>query len=153
MRRAINVHTRGHWPQEAAIDSVTLPFLDRHRRRIRLVADSGTPFLLDLARTQHLTEGDGLELDNGGYIRVRSAAEPVIEIAADGPAELLRIAWHLGNRHLPLQALEGRLRIRADHVIAAMVEALGGHITRLDAPFDPEIGAYAGAAHGHDPGA
>lgn len=153
MRRAISVHTRGHWPDDAALDSVTLPFLDRHRRRIRLVADSGTPFLLDLARAQHLTEGDGLELDNGGYIRVRAAAEPVIEIAADGPAELLRIAWHIGNRHLPLQALEGRLRIRADHVIAAMVEGLGGRITRTDAPFDPEIGAYAGDAHGHEPGA
>ena len=151
MRRAITVHTRGHWPDEAAVDTVTLPFLDRHRRRFRLVADSGTPFLLDLARAQHLTEGDGLELDNGSYIRVRSAAEPVIEIAADSPGDLLRIAWHLGNRHQPLQALEGRLRIRADHVIAAMVEGLGGHITRLDAPFDPEIGAYAGAAHSHDP--
>ena len=150
MRRAITVHTRGHWPDDAAIDTVTLPFLDRHRRRIRLVAESGTPFLLDLARAQHLTEGDGLELDNGGYIRVRSAAEPVIEIAADGPGELLRIAWHLGNRHLPLQALEGRLRIRADHVIVEMVEGLGGHITRLDAPFDPEIGAYAAAAYSHD---
>jgi urease accessory protein len=149
MRRAITVHTRGHWPDEAAIDTVTLPFLDRHRRRIRLVADSGAPFLLDLARAQRLAEGDGLELDNGSYIRVRSAAEPVIEIAAESPSDLLRIAWHLGNRHLPLQALEGRLRIRADHVIAAMVEGLGGHITRLDAPFDPEIGAYAGAAHGH----
>ncbi len=151
MRRAITVHTRGQWPVEAAIDTVTLPFLDRHRRRIRLVADSGTPFLLDLARAQHLTDGDGLEFDNGGYIRVRSAAEPVIEIAADSPGDLLRIAWHLGNRHLPLQALEDRLRIRADHVIAAMVEGLGGHLTRLDAPFDPEIGAYAGAAHSHDP--
>ena len=151
MRRAITVHTRGHWPDEAAVDTVTLPFLDRHRRRIRLVADSGTPFLLDLARAQRLAEGDGLEFDNGSYIRVRSAAEPVIEIAADSPGDLLRIAWHLGNRHLPLQALEGRLRIRADHVIAAMVEGLGGHITRLDAPFDPEIGAYAGAAHSHDP--
>jgi urease accessory protein len=149
MRRAITVHTRGHWPDEAAIDGVTLPFLDRHRRRIRLVADSGTPFLLDLARAQRLTEGDGLELDDGGYIRVCSAAEPVIEIAADSPGDLLRIAWHLGNRHLPLQALEGRLRIRADHVIAAMVEGLGGHITRIEAPFDPEIGAYAGAAHDH----
>ncbi|HEV2336843.1 MAG TPA: urease accessory protein UreE [Stellaceae bacterium] len=150
MRRAISVHTRGHWPDEAALDSVTLPFLDRHRRRIRLVADSGTPFLLDLARAQHLTEGDGLELDNGGYIRVRAAPEPVVEIAADSPTALLRIAWHIGNRHLPLQAVDGRLRIRADHVIAAMVEGLGGQITRLDAPFDPEIGAYAGAAQGHD---
>ena len=81
---------------------------------------------------------------------MRSAKESVIEIAADSPGDLLRIAWHIGNRHLPLQALEGRLRIRADHVIAAMVEGLGGHITRLDAPFDPEIGAYAGAALDHD---
>jgi len=131
---------------------VTLPFLDRHRRRIRLVADSGAPFLLDLARAQHLVEGDGLELDNGSYIRVRAAAEPVIEIAADTPGDLLRIAWHLGNRHLPLQVADGHLRIRADHVIADMVQGLGGHITRCDAPFDPEIGAYAGTAHSHGPG-
>jgi len=151
MRRAIAVHTRGRWPDEAAVDAVTLPFLDRHRRRIRLVAESGTPFLLDLPRAQHLTEGDGLELDNGSYIRVRAAAEPVIEIAADSPTDLLRIAWHIGNRHLPVQALDDRLRIRADHVIASMVEGLGGRITWCDAPFDPEIGAYAGAAHGHDP--
>jgi len=150
MRRAIAVHTRGHWPEEAAVDTVTLPYLDRHRRRIRLVADSGAPFLLDLPRAQHLTEGDGLEFDNGSYIRVSAAAEPVIEIAADSPAELLRIAWHIGNRHLPLQVADGGLRLRADHVIAAMVEGLGGHITRLDAPFDPEIGAYAGGVHGHD---
>src|ERR1043166_6324808 len=104
MRRAIAVHTRGHWPDEAALDSVTLPYLDRHRRRIRLVADSGTPFLLDLARAQHLAEGDGLELDNGTYTRVRAAAEPVIEIEAATPTALLRIAWHIGNRHLPVQA-------------------------------------------------
>jgi urease accessory protein len=125
--------------------------IDRHRRRIRLVADSGAPFLLDLARAQHLADGDGLELDNGNYLRVRAAPEPVIDIAADTPAGLLRIAWHLGNRHLPLQVLEDRLRIRADHVIAGMIEGLGGRVTRLEAPFDPEIGAYgSAAAHAHD---
>ena len=68
-----------------------------------------------------MTEGDGLELDSGGYIRVRAAAEPVIEIEAADRADLLRIAWHLGNRHLPLQVVGERLRIRADHVIAEMV--------------------------------
>ena len=147
MRRAITVHTRGHWPEEAAVDSVTLAFLDRHRRRIRLVADSGVPFLLDLPRAQHLAEGDGLELDNGKYIRVKAAPEPVIEIAAESHTDLLRIAWHIGNRHLPLQVADGVLRLRADHVIAAMVEGLGGRVTWHEAPFDPEIGAYAGAAH------
>jgi len=62
----------------------------------------------------------------------------------------LRIAWHLGNRHLPLQVLEDRLRLRADHVIASMVEGLGGRVTWVEAPFDPEIGAYAGAGQAHD---
>ena len=74
----------------------------------------------------------------------------MLEIEGDGPADLLRIAWHLGNRHLPVQALADRLRIRDDHVIAAMIEGLGGRITRLEAAFDPETGAYAGAEHhGH----
>jgi len=150
MRRAIAVHTRGNWPDAAAVDAVSLPFLDRHRRRIRLVAVSGTPFLLDLARPHRLTDGDGLELDDGRYLRVCAAAEPVIEIAADSPGDLLRIAWHIGNRHLPLQVADGCLRLRADHVIAAMVEGLGGHVAWREAPFDPEIGAYAGAAHGHE---
>lgn len=150
MRRAIAVHKSGHWPEEAAIDRVTLAFVDRHRRRLRLVAESGNPFLLDLPRVQHLADGDGLELDDGAYVRVCAAPERVIEIEADGPAELLRLAWHLGNRHLPVQAVDGRLRIRDDHVIAQMVEGLGGRITRLSAPFDPETGAYAGTEHGHE---
>lgn len=134
------------------VDLVTLAYLDRHRRRIRLVADSGEPFLLDLARAQRLGDGDGLELDDGGYIWVRAAPEAVLEITAETPTDLLRIAWHLGNRHLPLQALDGCLRIRDDHVIAAMVTGLGGHVVKLEAPFDPELGAYAGDAggHGHD---
>ena len=150
MRRAIAVHIRGHWPDEAAVDTVTLPFLDRHRRRIRLVGTSGTPFLLDLPRAQHLSEGDGLELDNGNYIRVRAADEPVIEITAHSPTDLMRIAWHVGNRHLPVQAFDDRLRVRADHVIASMVEGLGGRITWCEAPFDPEVGAYTAAGHVRD---
>jgi urease accessory protein len=149
MRRAIAVHPRGHRPEATAVDTVTLAYLDRHRRRIRLVADSGEAFLLDLPRAYHLADGDGLELENGDFLRVRSAPEPVFEIEAADRAALLRIAWHLGNRHLPLQIAGERLRIRADHVIADMVTGLGGRITRLEAPFDPEIGAYAGVSHQH----
>ena len=147
MRRAIVVHRRGAWPEEMALDTVVLAYLDRHRRRIRLVAASGKTYLLDLPRAHHLVEGDGIELEDGGYLRVRSAAEPVFEITAGDRAGLLRIAWHLGNRHLPLQVSGERLRIRADHVIAEMVGGLGGRITRIEAPFDPEIGAYAGHHH------
>ena len=150
MRRAIAVHHRGHWPEGSAVDSVTLTYLDRHRRRIRLAAASGEAFLLDLPRACQLADGDGLELDIGGYLLVRAAPEPVFEIEAADRAALLRIAWHLGNRHLPLQVAGERLRIRADHVIAVMVTGLGGRITPLQTPFDPEIGAYAGLAHHHE---
>jgi urease accessory protein len=142
MRRAIAVYRRGTWPEEAALDTVTLAYVDRHRRRIRLVADSGEAYLLDLPRAHHLVDGDGLELDCGGYLQIRAADEPVFEIESAEPAALLRIAWHVGNRHLPLQVAGTRLRIRADHVIADMVAGLGGRITRLEAPFDPETGAY-----------
>src|SRR5207244_8308855 len=95
---------------------------------------------------------DGVGVDGGGYGKVCAAPEAVIEIAAADRASLLRIAWHLGNRHLPLQVTGERLRIREDHVIAEMVSVLGGQITRREAPFDPEFGAYAaGAAHSHHP--
>jgi urease accessory protein len=146
MRRAIAVHRRGAWPEEAALDTITLAYVDRHRRRIRLVADSGEAYLLDLPRAHHLVDGDGLELEGGDYLRVRAAPEPVFEIEAADPADLLRIVWHLGNRHLPLQVAGARVRIGADHVIAEMVAGLGGRITRLEAPFDPETGAY----HDHE---
>jgi urease accessory protein len=142
LARAIAVHSRGDWPQESAVGTVTLVYLDRHRRRIRLVADSGEAYLLDLPRAHHLVDGDGLELDCGGYLRVCAAPEPVFEIEAAEAADLLRIAWHLGNRHLPLQVAGARLRIRADHVIADMIAGLGGRITRRDVPFDPETDAY-----------
>jgi urease accessory protein len=146
MQRAIAVYTRGRWPEDAAVDTVTLAYVDRHRRRIRLVADSGEAYFLDLPRAHHLVDGDGLELDGGGYLRVRAAPEPVFEIEGAESPDLLRIAWHLGNRHLPLQVAGTRLRIRADHVIAEMVAGLGGRVTRLEAPFDPETGAY----HAHE---
>jgi urease accessory protein len=149
VRRAIAVHSRGAWTADAALDTVTLAYLDRHRRRIRLFTDAGEAFLLDLPRAHHLVEGDGLELAGGGYLRVRAAAEPLLEIGAADQAGLLRIAWHLGNRHLPLQVAGERLRVRADHVIADLIIGLGGRLTRLDASFDPEIGAYAGAGHNH----
>jgi urease accessory protein len=142
MRRAIAVHRRGEWPKTAALDTVTLPYLDRHRRRIRLVADSGEAFLLDLPRAYHLVDGDCLELEDGGYLCVSAAVEPLLEITAATRLDLLRIAWHLGNRHLPVQIGGASLRIRPDDVMAEMVTGLGGRITRLEAPFDPEAGAY-----------
>ncbi|MGC8524858.1 MAG: urease accessory protein UreE [Acidibrevibacterium sp.] len=150
--RAISVHRAGHWPPGAQeSDAVALDFDHRHRRRILLTTLAGQEILLDLGETVRLGDGDGLVLDSGGIVRVIAAPEAVLDIHAQ-PAVLLRIAWHLGNRHLPVQLLEGALRIRADHVIAAMVAGLGGHVHARMAPFDPEPGAYPGGHGSHEHG-
>ncbi len=143
MRRVVAIHRKGAWPAADARGTVTLGFLDRHRRRVRLHGDDGTPFLLDLPRAVVLGADDGLELEGGGYLAVRAAAEPLAEIACRDGAQRARIAWHLGNRHLPMQVAGARLRIRWDQVIVDMVAGLGAEVSRIDAPFDPEAGAYA----------
>lgn len=150
MRRAIEHRRKGEWPAEAAAATVTLAFDDRHRRRIRLVDDRGAAFLLDLPHAAHLADGDALRCEDGSYIRVVAAPEKLLELACADNTALARLAWHLGNRHLPVQVAGERLRIRDDHVIADMAARLGATLRRIEAPFDPEAGAYApGAAHGH----
>jgi len=151
MRRATSVLAAGSWPVESAIGTVTLAWDDRHRRRIRLTDDAGEPFLLDLDRATALGEGDGLALNGDGVLCVRSAAQPVLEVACRSAAQAARIAWHLGNRHTPIQVLaDGTLRLLDDHVLADMLRRLGAEPIRADAPFEPEAGAYAGdPATGH----
>jgi len=89
-------------------------------------------------------------------VLVRAAPEPLMEIHAHDALHMARIAWHIGNRHLAAEIGDGFLRIRADHVIAAMIEGLGGHVHALKAPFNPEGGAYGGGRvlshHGHSHG-
>jgi len=147
--RAHRVLPSGGWDPARETDKVTLDFDHRHRRRIALTTEAGAALLLDLPQTTHLRDGDGLECDTGAVVRVQARPEPLLELTAADAAELARLAWHLGNRHLPVQVLHGALRIRHDHVIAAMAEALGASVRHLDAPFDPEQGAYAAAPH-HD---
>ncbi len=140
----------GSWDAAREVDQVLIDFDRRFRRRIRLETVAGRAVLLDLAQAVRLRDGDGLEVA-GGVVRVVAQAEALAEIHAHSDAELVRIAWHLGNRHLPVQLLGDRIRIRQDHVIEAMVDGLGGHVERLLAPFDPEAGAYAGGhSHAHD---
>ncbi|MGP1396223.1 MAG: urease accessory protein UreE [Inquilinaceae bacterium] len=138
----------GSFSPGAATVTATLDFDQRHRRRLRLTADDGADVLLDLATAAALRDGDGLVLGDGGMIRVKAAPEPVADIVCATPEALVRVAWHLGNRHLPTQVLGDRLRIRDDHVIVAMAEGLGAQVIRHRAPFDPEGGAY-GHGHGH----
>ena len=151
MRRAIAVATRGSWPSATAQGSATLRHDDRHRRRFKLTTDQGEVFLLDLERPTRLADGDGLALDDGGYLLVRAAAEDCVLVRCADPTTMTRIAWHLGNRHLPVQIVADGLLIRADHVIVDMVRGLGATAEPRRCAFDPEAGAYAdGGGHHHD---
>ncbi len=151
MRRAVSHHPAGHWPEAAEVASVTLPFDQRHRRRVRMQDDGGRAFLLDLTQATLLRDGDGLELAGGeGIIRVVAAAEAVLDIRCTDAAHLARVAWHLGNRHLAVQVIDGAtLRITEDHVIEAMVRGLGAIPQHRVGAFEPEGGAYEGGGHGH----
>lgn len=134
---------------DSGADSIELDFDQRHRRRISMTSQSGRQFLLDLPRAAAIHHGDGLELDDGTVIKVHAKPEAVADIQATNEQHLNRIAWHLGNRHLPTEILDGCLRIREDHVIVDMVRKLGGEVTLKQAPFHPEGGAYAGHGHEH----
>ena len=150
MRRLVQAARAGDWPAGDALGSLTLPFDRRSRRRVRLATDSGELVLLDLAQPAALAEGDGLAFEDGGWLAVHAAPEDVLDIAARDACHLARLAWHLGNRHLPVEVLrDGGLRIVYDHVIEAMLEGLGARCARRRAPFQPEAGAYAGG-HAHD---
>jgi urease accessory protein len=131
-------------------DSVLLDATDRHRRRVVLVGQEGATYLLDLPKPRQLCEGDGLVLEDGNIVRVTAQPEPLIEIAAADASSLARLAWHIGNRHTDMQVVGDRLRIRRDHVLEEMLARLGAMLTPIEAPFDPEPGAYSGHGQAHD---
>ncbi|WP_067338149.1 urease accessory protein UreE [Stappia indica] len=150
MIRVQEILAAGSW-EGAPADSVVLDREDRHRRRAVLDCAGGTQVLLDLPRAVQLHHGDALLLADGRIVAILAAGEDLVDIEAETADDLLRIAWHLGNRHLPTQLLPGALRIRRDHVIEDLVARLGGRMTPLVAPFDPEGGAYGhGTVEGHD---
>jgi len=150
MIRALEVRTAGSWAGAPA-DHVVLDFDARHRRRIAMTGAGGLSFLLDLPKAIALRQGDGLVLEDGRIVEVRAQPEPLLEVRSADPHHLLRLAWHLGNRHLPAQIEAERILIRPDHVIADMLRGLGAKVSEVSEPFDPEGGAYAGDGHsGHD---
>jgi urease accessory protein len=151
MQHAHSVRPAGSWSGEPA-DSVVLDYDDRYRRRVAMTGVRGLAFLLDLPEAVMLRAGDGLALDDGRIVEVVAAPEKLAEIRAADAAALARVAWHLGNRHLPTELLKKSLRIRRDHVIEDMARRLGAAVVEIEAPFNPEGGAYVAAApvHGHD---
>ncbi|MBC7432846.1 MAG: urease accessory protein UreE [Rubritepida sp.] len=140
----------GQFSADAAADTVTLDFDDRFRRRKLFHTDAGRAFMLDLAEAQVMRDGDALALSDGSLVLVRAAPEPLLEVGAETPGALMRLAWHLGNRHLPAELQATRILIRFDHVIERMLTGLGAALARVEAPFNPEGGAYG--EHNRDPG-
>lgn len=149
MRRASHHHRAGAWSVETAADRLILAFDERHRRRIVLTLASGAELLLDLPRAVAMAHGDGLLCDDGAWIKVEAAPEPLYAITAPTAHLLLQLAWHLGNRHTPAEVQDGRLLIRPDPVLAEMLRGLGGTVAEVDEPFQPEGGAYGDGGHGH----
>jgi urease accessory protein len=157
--RYATIHRRaGNWPHQDAAGVLTLDFDARHRRRILLTTDQREEFLLDLPKAVSMADGDGLQLSDGRWLKVRAAAEPVVEVRHQDCNQLLRLAWHLGNRHVALEIRNETLRMRPDHVLESMLEGLGAELLRMHSPFQPERGAYhdqdahhggAGHRHGH----
>lgn len=157
MLTVTNILPRGSFEKSVAEDSIALDYDERHRRRFTYVAKGGTRFLLDLARPRVLADGEGLELSDGRIVLVEAAPERLMEARADTVHQLLRLTWHIGNRHLPAQIDENAIRLRYDHVIRAMLIGLGATVDDISAPFTPEQGAYAGEGggglgHGHGHG-
>jgi urease accessory protein len=150
MLRVTRIEKKNDWDGDAD-DTVVLDYDYRHRRRIALTSAKGEPFLLNLGEVPDLQDGDGLLLSNGKTVGIIAADEALMEISCADPTHLARVAWHLGNRHLPTEIAEGWIRIRADHVIGDMARGLGATVDEIRAPFNPEGGAYAegGQDHGH----
>ena len=149
MLRADKVLPAGDWTGAPA-DSVVLEFDERYRRRFVLTGVGGLAFLLDLPEAAMLRSGDALKLEDGRVVEVVAAPEPLAEIRAPDALALMRVAWHLGNRHLAAELTPKALRIRRDPVIEDMARGLGARVVPVEAPFNPEGGAYVQAeAHAH----
>ncbi|WP_265919026.1 urease accessory protein UreE [Cupriavidus nantongensis] len=130
---------------------LVLPFADRSKSRLRAVLDNGTDAALFLPRGTVLRGGDLLVAEDGSFIEVQAAAESVLEVRAQDPHALMRAAYHLGNRHTPVEIGRDYLRLEYDAVLADMLRRLGVQAERAELPFEPEAGAYGGGhKHGHD---
>ena len=159
LARVTEIMRAGSWAPQTASDSLCLTYDERHRRRLRYIASRGTTFLLDLPRATVLAAGDGLRLDDGRVIHVDAAPEALVEVTAPDTATLIRLAWHIGNRHLAAQLEADRIVIRDDPVITNMLLGLGAAVAPLQEAFSPESGAYQHSsgpmdhlAHGHGSG-
>jgi urease accessory protein len=128
------------------VDTLVLPYDDRKKSRLLARSARGVEVAIVLPRGSWLRDGDRLAANSGEVLEVRAADEKVSEVRSSDALKLTRAAYHLGNRHVPLQVAGGVLRYQHDHVLDEMVLGLGLEVVVAQAPFEPEPGAYA---HGH----
>ncbi len=140
-RAAYQVEVRGQ---------LKLPFEARQKSRLRTRLVSGEEVGLLLPRGEILRGGDLVAASDGRVVEIIAEEEKLLHIEAGSPRELAKLAYHLGNRHVPVEIGEGFLRIADDHVLEEMLKKLGARVSKLAASFEPEAGAYAGGHHQHD---
>jgi len=138
-----------HGPGKA-FATLTLPWEQRNKSRLRVVLDNGVEAGLFLTRGTILRGDDLLASEMGEVVRVRAADEPVSSVRCDDPLGMARACYHLGNRHTPLAIAAGEIRYPSDLVLDAMMRHLGLTVQHMAAPFEPEVGAYAGHGHAHE---
>lgn len=135
------------------IDTIVLDYEARYLRRKLLHCTNGLELLIDLPKATVLEHNDYLILQNGQSVQIKAADEALLEIKAETTHRLTVIAYHLGNRHLPVQVEPTRLLIKQDHVIEDMLTKMNANVKHTSEPFNPEGGAYGlGRTHGHDHG-
>jgi urease accessory protein len=151
MPRVTSVLAAGHAHDRPVIDTVILDYAQRNAQNATVTGVKGGAYQFALAEPTRLHTDDLLQLDDGNVVEVVAAPEPLIEARAGDLAALSRLAWHLGDRHVPVQVLNNRIRTRRDAGIEALLKSLGAKVAAIEAPFEPEGGAYAlRHDHAHD---
>ena len=150
MPRAIKVLSP-HEPRGDRIDTLILSAEQRRLQHGFVFGEKGTCVEFDFAEPAQLRTDDVLLLEDGSVVEIVAQAEPLTEVRAE-LATLARLAWMLGDRHVPVQILPNRIRLRRDQALEPLLSAAGGKVTAIEAPFEPEGGAYAPSAHDHDHG-
>jgi len=149
MPRATSVLAATDHRDRPVIDTVILDYAQRSAQKITVTGVKGGAFEIDLRQPARLRTDDVLVLEDGGLVEVVAAPEPLIEARAKDLAVLSRLAWHLGDRHVPVQVLPNRIRARREPAVEVLLTSLGAKVAMIEAPFEPEGGAYA-SSHGHE---
>ncbi len=157
MPRATGVISADHLHGRPIADTVLLDYAKRSGEPAVATSVKGQTIDIHLHGAPRLRTDDLLMLDDGTLVEVVAAPEPLLEARAADVSALARLAWHLGDRHIAVQLLPNRIRVQRDAAVETLLSSLGAKVAVIDAPFEPEGGAYApqpvhdhGHAHVHD---